>query len=107
MDKINSTNIIPTIIINTLKNININFTPDLPNKNGGLSYTTKYTNELNIKFIKDYYKNIMNYDISDDDSEKIGEVIIDFSSIGRYSLKVGSEVIDITAKIDLEKIWKC
>ena len=66
MDKINSTNIIPTIIINTLKNININFTPDLPNKNGGLSYTTKYTNELNIKFIKDYYKNIMNYDISDD-----------------------------------------
>lgn len=50
---------------------------------------------------------IFNYDISDDDSEKIGEVIIDFSSIGRYSLKVGSEVIDITAKIDLEKIWKC
>jgi len=49
---------------------------------------------------------IFNYDISDVDSVRIGEIIVDFSSIGRYSLKRGNEVIDITAKIDLEKIWK-
>lgn len=49
---------------------------------------------------------IFNYDISDEDSVRIGEIIVDFSSIGRYSLKRGNEVIDITAKIDLEKIWK-
>jgi predicted RNA-binding protein YlqC (UPF0109 family) len=48
---------------------------------------------------------IFNYDISDKDSEKIGEIIIKFSNIGRYQLKRESVVIDITAKIDLEKIW--
>ena len=49
---------------------------------------------------------IYNYDISEDDSKKIRDIIISLSNIGKYSLKKDFQIIDITAKIDLEKIWK-
>lgn len=48
---------------------------------------------------------IFNYDITESDSKKIGEIITKFSNIGKYQLKRKSTIIDITAKIDLEKIW--
>lgn len=49
---------------------------------------------------------IYNYDISEEDSKKIGDIIIKFKDLGKYTLKKDSQVIEITAKIDLEKIWK-
>ena len=49
---------------------------------------------------------IFNFDISDDDRKKIKKIIKSFSNIGRYSLKKDSMIIEVSAKIDLEKIWK-
>jgi len=49
---------------------------------------------------------IFNFDLSDEDKKKIRKIIKSFSSIGKYSLKKDSKIIDVTAKIDLEKIWK-
>lgn len=49
---------------------------------------------------------IFNFDLTDDDKKKVKKVLKSFSKIGRYSLKKDSKVIDVTAKIDLEKIWK-
>jgi hypothetical protein len=68
-------------------------------------YFLGHKNKLNSTEIENLIQ-IFNYDISDDDSMKISEIIVEFSSIGRYSLKKDSKVIDITSKIDLEKIWK-
>lgn len=49
---------------------------------------------------------IFNFDMPKDDIESIKSIVKSFSHIGRYSLKKDSKVIDVTAKIDLEKIWK-
>lgn len=49
---------------------------------------------------------IFNNDLNDDDKNKIRKIVKSLSKIGRYSLKKDSKIIDVTAKIDLEKIWK-
>jgi len=49
---------------------------------------------------------IFNCDLTDDDREKVENIVKSFSKIGKYSLKKDSKVIDVAAKIDLEKIWK-
>lgn len=49
---------------------------------------------------------IFNSDLSDDDKNKIKKIVKSLSKIGKYSLKKDSKVIDVTSKIDLEKIWK-
>jgi len=49
---------------------------------------------------------IFNFDLSDDDLKKIKKIVKTFSNIGKYSLKKDQKIIDVTAKIDLEKIWK-
>lgn len=49
---------------------------------------------------------IFNAEISNDDKNKIKEIVESLSNIGKYSLKKDSKVIDVTSKIDLEKIWK-
>lgn len=49
---------------------------------------------------------IFNFDLSDEDKNKIKKIVKKFSNIGKYSLKKDQKIIDVTAKIDLEKIWK-
>lgn len=49
---------------------------------------------------------IFNFDLSDDDKERVRKIIKSLSRFGKYSLKKNSRVIDVTAKIDLEKIWR-
>jgi len=49
---------------------------------------------------------IFNFDMIDEDQKKIRKIIKTFSVIGKYSLKKDSKIIDVSAKIDLEKIWK-
>jgi len=49
---------------------------------------------------------IFNFDLIEEDKKKIRKIVKSLSKIGRYSLKKDSKIIDVTAKIDLEKIWK-
>ena len=49
---------------------------------------------------------IFNEDIDIEDSKKIKKIVKIFQPIQKYSLKSGNKVIEITSKIDLEKIWK-
>ena len=49
---------------------------------------------------------IFNFDISENDQKKIRKIVKTLSPIGKYSLKKGDQVIDVTAKIDLSTIWK-
>ena len=49
---------------------------------------------------------IFNQDLTDEDKKKIKKILKTFSKLGKYSLKKDSKIIDVTAKIDLEKIWK-
>ena len=37
---------------------------------------------------------------------KIRKIVKKLSPIGKYSLKKDSQIIDVTAKIDLATIWK-
>lgn len=64
-------------------------------------------NKRNITFNEiDNLIQIFNYDIEDEDRRKIKKVVKLFQPIQKYSLKRGSKIIEITSKIDLEKIWK-
>jgi hypothetical protein len=49
---------------------------------------------------------IFNFDIEDSDKNKIRKIVKKLSPIGKYSLKKDSQIIDVTAKIDLATIWK-
>jgi hypothetical protein len=49
---------------------------------------------------------IFNFDITESDRKYIRKIVKKLSEIGRYSLKRDSQIIDVTAKIDLEEIWK-
>ena len=42
----------------------------------------------------------------DDDQNKVRKIVKNMSAIGKYSLKKDSQIIDVSAKIDLETIWK-
>jgi hypothetical protein len=49
---------------------------------------------------------IFNYDIDENEIKKIADVIKKFIHFQKYSLRKGDRVIDISSKLDLEKIWK-
>lgn len=49
---------------------------------------------------------IFNFDMEDDDKKRVRKIVKKLSIIGKYSLKKDSQVIDVTAKIDLSTIWK-
>jgi len=49
---------------------------------------------------------IFNDDISEDDLEKIQNIILTFEKFWRYALKKDNQIISITNRVDLEKIWK-
>jgi len=49
---------------------------------------------------------IFNHDMEDSDKNKIRKIIKRLSIIGKYSLRKDSQIIDVTAKIDLGTIWK-
>jgi len=49
---------------------------------------------------------IFNYDIDKDELIKINEIMNTFMPIQSYSLTKNGRVIEISSKIDLEKIWK-
>jgi hypothetical protein len=49
---------------------------------------------------------IFNFDMCDDDQNKVRKIVKSMSAIGKYSLKKDSQIIDVSAKIDLETIWK-
>jgi hypothetical protein len=49
---------------------------------------------------------IFNFDIEEEDRKKIRSIVKKLSIIGKYSLKKDSQVIDVSAKIDLATIWK-
>lgn len=48
---------------------------------------------------------IFNYDISEEDKLKIRHIISKFQKMSDYSLKKDNQIIEITQKINLEKIW--
>lgn len=49
---------------------------------------------------------IFNFEIDEEDRKKIRKIVKKLSVIGRYSLRKDSQVIDVTAKIDLATVWK-
>jgi hypothetical protein len=49
---------------------------------------------------------IFNFDMVDDDQKRVRKIVKGLSVIGKYSLKKDSQIIDVTAKIDLGAIWK-
>lgn len=49
---------------------------------------------------------IFNDEIPEEDQEKIQYIITLFDPFWKYTLKKNSQVINITNKVDLEKIWK-
>lgn len=49
---------------------------------------------------------IFNNDMVIDDQKRVTEIVNSFSNFGKYTLKTESRIIEITSKIDLEKIWK-
>jgi aspartate/methionine/tyrosine aminotransferase len=50
----------PYFIEETISPLQIELTPDIPGENGGLSYFSDNTNELNIKMVHDMFKNDQN-----------------------------------------------
>lgn len=49
---------------------------------------------------------IFNNDLPEVERNKVREIVVQFSSLGKYCLKNDSQIVDITQKINLEKIWK-
>jgi len=49
---------------------------------------------------------IFNFDMDEEDKRKIRKIVKKLSVIGKYSLKKDTQIIDVTAKIDLGSIWK-
>ncbi len=49
---------------------------------------------------------IFNFDMDQDEKDKIKRIIKMFEPLQRYSLTKDGKIIDINSKIDLEKIWK-
>jgi len=55
-----------SFIQESISPLNITLTSNNPGQNGGLSYLKNNTNDLNIKFIHDYYKNTFNINLPKD-----------------------------------------
>lgn len=56
----------PFLTENMLSPLTITLTSDKSQENGGLSFQNKYTNELNIKLVHDYYKDFFNIKLPSD-----------------------------------------
>jgi hypothetical protein len=69
------------------------------------TYFIKNKNKLTFEEIENLIQ-IFNFDIEEDELKKINNILNYFLPIQKYSLIKNGSVIDITAKIDLEKIWK-
>jgi hypothetical protein len=70
-------------------------------------FTYFLSNRNNITFDElDNLIQIFNSDIDDKEYEKIKDIMCLFVPIQKYSLIKNNKVIDINAKINLEKIWK-
>ena len=68
-------------------------------------YFLGHKNNLTFNEIENLIQ-IFNFDMTEEDQSKVRKIIKTFSIIGRYALRKDSKIIDVTAKIDLEKIWK-
>lgn len=49
---------------------------------------------------------IFNYDLDDREMKKVKNILELFSPIQRYALRKGDRIVEMTSKINLEKIWK-
>jgi len=49
---------------------------------------------------------VFNYDLDKYEMQKVKDIIKMFSPIQRYSLKKGDRIVEMTSKINLEKIWR-
>jgi hypothetical protein len=69
------------------------------------TYFLQNKNKLSFDEIENLIQ-IFNFDIEDSEWEKIGRILKSFLPIQKYTLIKDGKIIDINAKIDLEKIWK-
>lgn len=70
-------------------------------------FTHFLSNKNNLKFREiENLIEIFNNDLSEKELDIIKDILRIFSPIQRYSLKKGSQVIEMSSKINLEKIWK-
>ena len=65
-ETINSSILEPNFIIESISPLNLSLTADIPNQNGGLSYLKNNTDDLNLKFVHDYYKQLFNIVLPED-----------------------------------------
>ncbi len=82
---------------------------DDPNKYANLNFNFSYFLDKKDFLTSEEIENlieIFNYDLSDDEKDKIEKIIKKFKPLQRYSLIKDGKVIDINSKIDLENIWK-
>ncbi len=49
---------------------------------------------------------IFNFDMDEESQKEVRKIVKKLSVIGKYSLRKDSQIIDVTAKIDLATIWK-
>lgn len=49
---------------------------------------------------------IFNFDLESEDKKKVRSIVDKLSSFSRYSLKKDAQVVEVTTKINLERIWK-
>lgn len=68
-------------------------------------YFLGHKNNLSFKEIENLIQ-IFNFDMENSDKRVVRSIVKIFSHLGKYSLIKDSKVIDVTAKIDLETIWK-
>ena len=102
---------LPTIgVENCLTNYLISKSNDPdPSRFNGYNYTFTHFigNKNTISFPEiDNLIEIFNFDMDVKQKKEIKNIVKTFSPIQKYSLKKGNIVIEISSKIDLEKIWK-
>ncbi len=49
---------------------------------------------------------IFNYDMDDNDKEKVRKIVHDFSFLAGYSLVKDSQIIGLSSNLDLQSVWK-
>jgi hypothetical protein len=95
---------------NSLTNFLI-WVSDTPNSNIYSEYSYDFIyfignkRELSYEEIENLIQ-IFNEELGDSDKEIIKDIVKSFGRISRYSLKKGSQIIDVSARIDLKNIWK-
>jgi aspartate/methionine/tyrosine aminotransferase len=56
----------PYLMEDLISPLTVTLTSDKPNKPGGLSYVKKYSNQLNVQMVHDYYKHTFNINLPED-----------------------------------------